>query len=139
MRTVTITRFDTGYDGTFGTLKTDCDFDFECVTIELPWRDNHADLSCIPLGSYLCEYAESPKFHQCYHLREVPGRTDILIHPGNWGGDVSKGFRASVKGCIALGEHFRRIRGQKGVDNSVETLERFEAAMSFQPFVLTIR
>jgi hypothetical protein len=109
------------------------------MSIELPWRDNHAELSCIPLGVYLCEWAVSPKFGECYHVRHVPGRSDILIHPGNWGGDKTKNFRSSVKGCIALGENFRRIRGQKGVDNSVDTVLDFEVNLAHASFMLTIR
>lgn len=137
MKIAVLTRTETSDEGTFGTLVTGSGH--SCVTVELPWRDNLPEISCIPCGVYLCEWAESPKFGECYHLRHVPGRTDILIHEGNWGGDVKMNFRRSVKGCIAPGEELGRIKGQKAVVFSTSALYALEMDLMCRTFTLTIR
>src|SRR5689334_16845612 len=50
-------------------------------TIELPWKDNHAEVSCIPEGSYALVKRYSPKFDWHLMVMNVPGRDLILIHP----------------------------------------------------------
>lgn len=64
-------------------------------TLELPWRDNHAEESCIPAGKYTCALINSPKFEQAWEVVNVPGRSEILFHVGN--------STADTKGCILLG------------------------------------
>ncbi len=63
-------------------------------SIELPWKDNHAQVSCIPEGRYEMVKRFSPKFHRHLLLMDVPRRNDILIHPAN---DALQ----ELKGCIA--------------------------------------
>ena len=65
-----------------------------CRTIELPWRDNYPQVSCIPEGRYQLQTRFSSKFKSHILLRKVPGRKYILIHPAN---DANK----ELKGCIA--------------------------------------
>jgi hypothetical protein len=65
-----------------------------CYTIELPWRDNHTGISCIPEGTYHLVKRYSPAFHWHLHLRDVPGREWILMHPANHA-------LRELKGCIA--------------------------------------
>ena len=67
---------------------------FVCHTIELPWKDNHRSTSCIPEGRYELQKRYSPKFKWHLILKNVPGRSVILIHPAN---DALK----ELKGCIA--------------------------------------
>ena len=84
--------------GTFGVLT----FGTQTVrTLELPWRDNRRQVSCIPPGSYRCSIVKSPKFGRVYHLASVPGRSAILIHSANLAGDVDKGYTTQLQGCIA--------------------------------------
>ena len=65
-------------------------------TLELPWKDNAEDVSCIPTGTYKVILARSPKFGpNIPHVLDVPGRSDILIHPGNTVADIT--------GCICPG------------------------------------
>ena len=65
-------------------------------TLELPWKGNAEDVSCIPNGTYGVILARSPKFGpNIPHVLDVPGRTDILIHPGNTVADIT--------GCICPG------------------------------------
>ena len=63
-------------------------------TLELPWKDNRARVSCIPTGRYELLKRYSPRFQWHLQLADVPGRSDILIHPAN---DAMK----ELKGCIA--------------------------------------
>jgi hypothetical protein len=65
-----------------------------CYTIELPWLGNQRRISCIPEGEYVLQKRFSPKFKWHLHLRNVPGRDFILIHPAN---DAKR----ELLGCIA--------------------------------------
>jgi hypothetical protein len=63
-------------------------------SIELPWKDNHARVSCIPEGKYELAKRWSSKFNRHLQLMNVPQREYILIHPAN---DALK----ELQGCIA--------------------------------------
>ena len=63
-------------------------------SIELPWRDNLAQVSCIPEGRYELVKRWSPKFNRHLQVLNVPHRKFILIHPTN---DAMH----ELKGCIA--------------------------------------
>lgn len=65
-----------------------------CGTIELPWRDNRRNVSCIPEGCYRLELYRSRKFGHCLAVTGIPGRQGILIHPAN---DAAN----ELRGCIA--------------------------------------
>lgn len=65
-----------------------------CYTIELPWLGNQKRISCIPEGEYILQKRFSPKFQWHLHLRNVPGRDLILIHPAN-------DAKMELLGCIA--------------------------------------
>lgn len=153
MRTVTITRAPDGTiddEGTFGKLVTDKDF--KCVTIELPWRDNKPDISCVPKGTYLCTWRFSEKHGLCYWLENVPGRSSCEIHSANVAGDISKGWASQLEGCIAPGKetvlfpggvHPCRDNAQYGVNQSKDTLlalqENLRGPLGQESFMLTIQ
>ena len=63
-------------------------------TIELPWKNNASQVSCIPEGKYALRKRYSLKFGWHLQVMNVPGRQLILIHPAN---DAIK----ELKGCIA--------------------------------------
>ena len=65
-----------------------------CYTIELPWRDNKRQVSCIPEGRYELVRRYSREFGWHLLLKDVPNRSLILVHPAN---DAVK----ELKGCIA--------------------------------------
>ena len=65
-----------------------------CYTIELPWLNNQKRISCVPEGEYVLQKRFSPKFKWHLHLRNVPGRDLILIHPAN-------DAKMELLGCIA--------------------------------------
>jgi hypothetical protein len=63
-------------------------------SIELPWKENLAQVSCIPEGRYELVKRWSLKFGRHLQIMDVPGRELILIHPAN------EALR-ELKGCIA--------------------------------------
>ncbi len=66
------------------------------ATIERPWLDNERNISCIPEGIYDCVPHNGTKFKNVWRLKNVPDRSAILIHVGNYASDVH--------GCIAVGK-----------------------------------
>lgn len=110
-------RNQTGKYGTFGTLilngKT-----FVCHTAELPWKDNLPNVSCIPTGVYKLWPHVSPKFGKCFLVKDVPNRSHILFHVGNFAGDTSLNLRSDSDGCILTGSAVADLRGQTALLNS---------------------
>lgn len=121
--------------GTFGQLRYE---DFACYTLELPWRDNQRNISCIPTGEYDVDIRLSPKYGRIYWVRRVPDRSYILIHSGNWAGDTSKGLKTHVNGCILLGQKKGWLQGQRAILNSRITVRQFMEKLIYEPFTLKI-
>lgn len=147
MKQVKLSRRETGPAGTFGVLYGP-DGSAIFYTGELP-RDagninvpNERGTDCIPAGTYRCEAVESAKFKNVggrgYHVTNVPGRTGILIHPGNWCGDDTKGLKSDVEGCILLGMGIGYMDGQRAVTDSREAVRAFFDIMHGQPFELVV-
>ena len=63
-----------------------------CHTLELPWRHNAQEISCIPAGDYPVVLSNSNRFGPVFRLKDVPGREGILIHVGN--------YLHETRGCI---------------------------------------
>jgi hypothetical protein len=93
MTTLTLIRIHSDLLSTRGVLKFGRRI--LCYTLELPWRSNYKNVSCIPEGSYSCIKAVSPRFGQCLYFRDVPARSGILIHVGN--------SVADTRGCVLVG------------------------------------
>ena len=136
MNKVLIERTETGDTGTFGILKSGSGF--SCYTLELPWHENKTDISCIPTGVYICKYLPSPKHGNCYHVTDVPGRTSVEIHSANWAGDVSRGLKSQLLGCIAIGRSIDTVVDQKGLMSSKDAISAFEADQDKKDFQLEI-
>lgn len=77
-------------------------------TLELPWEDNRRNVSCVPKGVYKVESYYSEKFGECRLLKDVPSRSNILIHPLNTNEDT--------EGCIGVGKGFMDINNDGSVD-----------------------
>ena len=137
MRKATLQRIVTSDEGTFGILTSDTSF--ICHTGELPWRDNEPETSCIPAGTYDCMMQWSNKHQESlYHVLGVPGRDAIEIHPANWMGDKSKGFKCDLLGCIAPGIDQGELDGQQAVLSSGPAVLALERAYNCEGFSLTI-
>jgi hypothetical protein len=111
---------------------------FSCPCLELPWKDNQSNISCIPAGTYMAAWRESRKW-KAFHLKDVPGRSFILIHAGNFAGDVSKGWKTNVLGCILLGTRRGIIKGQRAVLVSRPMVRRFNNALRGRTLRITIQ
>lgn len=135
MKDVLLTRQRTSSQGTFGELSID---GLYFKTGELPDKGNASGLSCIPPGEYDVAWQESPKFGEVYTLQDVPGRSHILIHSGNLCGDVQRGYKSDVEGCILLGHSVGLLNGQEAVISSKSALDDFQDYMKREPFHLKI-
>lgn len=113
--------------GTLGHLVTQRGF--QCYILELPNYDNVRSYSCIPLGDYVVRVRRSPKYGLVFHLTDVEGRQYILMHSGNWAGDVHKGFKTHSKGCLLFGYRRGVMGGQRAVFNSRSAKAGFERHM----------
>lgn len=99
-------------------------------SVEKPWMDNAPNISCIPIGSYLCRMIDSPKFGKVYEVTNVPLRSHILIHPSN--------FASQLKGCIGLGLELAGGLHQNGVLQSQKAVHLLEDEMEGKDFMLRI-
>lgn len=136
MRTATLVRILESDEGTFGVLTLDSGL--RVRSAELPWRGNASRFSCIPTGAYDCVWHESPRFGFCYHLEDVPDRSHILIHRGNFAGDTRLGYKSDVEGCILLGMDVGQLEGQAALLRSRTAIFNFHQALREAPFRLTI-
>lgn len=100
-----------------------------CYTIELPWHNNHPQLSCIPTGTYEFAAYVSPKHGTVWMAHNVPDRSFIEIHPAN--------LASELLGCIGVGDTIGTIDGQPAVLNSRNTFKMLESRLP-DDFMLTI-
>lgn len=129
MRKVTLTRYETGPEGTYSNVITDSGY--AVYGMELPWKGNKANESCIPDGTYECAIVQSPKFGKVYEIKNVPDRTNVLAHPANW--------IRQLLGCLALGRAVGLVLGIKGLMSSKDAIEGFMADLDGEPFTLTVK
>ena len=108
-------------------------------TLELPWRGNLRQRSCIPVGTYQCGLVNSPKFGRVYGVANVPGRSHVLIHSANLAGDVGKGYKSQLQGCISPALKLGRIGGQRAALVSRPALAQLMAWADGKPFTLEIK
>ena len=72
---------------------------FELKTLELPYRNNDPNVSCIPSDEYIVRLTKSQKFGvDLYEVLNVQGRSGIRIHKAN--------YFTELLGCIAVGVQF---------------------------------
>ena len=137
MLVVYLKRFDSTGQGTFGCILNHGEF--LGFTLEPPWKDNKVNESCIPAGEYNCVWHKSPRYGWCYMVIGVDGRSNILIHSGNYGGDTEKGLKTHTKGCILLGRKQGVLGKQKAILVSKPTVRSFWKRMEKKSFKLIIR
>ena len=65
-----------------------------CYSIELPYKSNQKNISCIPEGLYTVKPYMSSKFGDVYIVENVQNRAGILLHPAN-------NALKELQGCIA--------------------------------------
>jgi len=104
--------------GTFGILKIQKEV--FCFTLEPPDTLNTRSESSIPAQQYICKRHISPKFGETFWIKDVPGRSFIMFHWGNW--------IKNTLGCILLGSTILKLKNetnQRGVGNSGNTFKEF--------------
>lgn len=113
-------------------------------SLELPDRGNRSNISCIPIGEYICKIRYSPSFRKyLYCLQNVKNRSYILIHGANFAGDTSLGFQTHLHGCIALGSYKGKAINKFGnkqscIFNSQLAMREFMELMNKETFLLKI-
>lgn len=83
-------------------------------TMELPWKENHNNVSCIPESEYDVIREATSNGHQYPHFRvlNVPGRNGILFHKITYVKDL--------KGCVGIGGAFQDLNGD-GVPDMIQS------------------
>lgn len=104
--------------GRFFVLDSEDFSQFDCPSLELPWKDNQRNVSCIPIGTYQMIKHDSPKFGKCFWLQHVEERSEILIHGAN--------FYTDLRGCMAPGLTLSDLNRDKHIDlvNSKKALTK---------------
>lgn len=102
------------------------------LTLELPDLGNQTNISCIPEGKYKVHRIYSPKFGNCFHVQDVPGRSAILIHRGNYTKDTM--------GCILVGLNHIDIDndGLKDVSDSTAAMNKLLTIITDNEFELYV-
>lgn len=81
---------------------------FECCTLELSYKNNKRNISCIPTGEYKISPRNSKKYGDHYLVENVMMRDYILIHEAN--------YYTQLQGCIGIGQNFYDINNDKNTD-----------------------
>lgn len=104
---------------------------FECKTLELAWKNNQRQISCIPVGTYAVKKHNSPSKGLCFQVQNVPDRSHILLHSGS--------FYIDTLGCILLGKDFIDLNndGLTDITHSKLTIQKLLSIMPDE-FELTI-
>jgi hypothetical protein len=96
---------------------------FQCFTLELPWLENEANVSCIPKGTYKAFKRISQRNGSVFELRNVPQRSSIQCHGGN--------YTRQIQGCILVGSSVTFLDADTipDVTNSKDTLAKLLALL----------
>ena len=100
-------------------------------SLELPYLENHQNISCIPEGEYECEKIYSRKHGECFWIKDVSERSNILIHAGNYAAEkmiLERAINLNLRkvdtlGCILVGMTF----GDLNEDGNLDTVDSKKA------------
>ena len=109
-----ITRLEFGENETIGVLQL-----FGkvlCYTLELHWKDNQTDISCIPKGKYKCIIAKY-KDKDRWLIQDVPNRIGIFVHEGN--------VHSETTGCVLIGSGIGYLNDDRAVLGSGSAMYEF--------------
>lgn len=157
MKKATVIRVD-DIRQTLGVMNVD-NGGFVSKSLELPWKNNDNNISCIPIGKYTCKYTRSPRMSvehltrwlkknvgkteaDCpeseknvytYEIMNVPKRGGVRIHSAN--------YFHQLRGCIALGNAAKDMDmdGCDDISHSGQTIKAFEKYMNYEDFELEIK
>ena len=102
--------------------KLHADGTFLCYSLELPWKDNAKDVSCVPSGHYSGFVRTDGTRGWRIELKAVPKRGNIQIHVGNYPSDIL--------GCVLVGTSYstNMVSNSKAARDKLK--EVYEAAGS---------
>lgn len=102
-------------------------------TIERPWLQNQVNISCIPEGYYTFKphgwRGENVRFERMWEIENVPDRSAILIHNGNYIQDVT--------GCVAVGMDLNSDKDM--VLNSNKAISRLRSLIGAQGGIIEVK
>jgi len=138
MRTAKLVRSKDDGTQTIGRLYCyDSDSATTFDTLELAWKGNQHDISCIPVTTndspYTVKWTYSPRHGKfTYEITNVPDRTGIRFDVAN--------FAKQLLGCCALGIGYGDINSDGEIDilNSKKANDRFNAFFGEKDFQLTV-
>ena len=92
-------------------------------TLELAWKKNAKQISCIPKGIYKVRKRTSAKYGEHFHILNVPNRDFVLIHHGN--------YHTDILGCILVGKGLADINkdGRLDVTGSRQAMKEILTVM----------
>jgi hypothetical protein len=126
--TIVLQRLTTSDEGTFGALLVNGRPYY--VTLELPWKNNQKDISCVPPGTYKATRMFSEKFKKVvFVLHNVSGRDLIEFHIGN--------SIENTNGCILLGSEFNKT--EYAIVDSRVAFDDFMIRMPAEGFEVVIK
>lgn len=102
-------------------------------SIERPWLDNRANVSCYPEGQYVAKWlarSGSGRYKRVWHIQDVPGRSGILWHTGN--------LVRHSKGCTLPGLKHGALGGLPAVLSSGPGLNSMRRELEGQDFLLIV-
>lgn len=105
---------------------------FNCKVLELAWKNNQKNISCIPKGLYKVKPHYSEKFGKVYWVQDVENRSYIYFHVGNYYKDTL--------GCLLVGDSYSDINkdGYLDVINSRKTLDKMLKFLENKEMLLSI-
>lgn len=115
---------------TLGVLRVGKDIFY---TIEKPWLQNQQNVSCIPEGFYTFKphgwRDEDVRFERVWEIENVPNRSAILMHIGNYVQDII--------GCVAVGTELNSSSDM--VVNSKVAIDKLRSLIGFEGGIIEIK
>lgn len=106
----------------------------EMVTLELPYKGNQKNISCIPIGVYQMKKRPSQKTYlkSSFEVLNVPGRSNIIFHEGNSTNDT--------RGCILVGTSYGvSDTGKPTITNSRRAMLKLMNLLTEEVYDLVVR
>lgn len=128
---LTLTRYHSDSQVTLGVHKFEGLDHPPIFTLENPWRDNKENVSCIPVGNYRCAPFSGEKYQNVYQVLDVPDRTFVLHHWGN--------YTRNTKGCILSGLGVEPSRPEPMITHSMDAINLMRRIIGDQEFDYEVR
>lgn len=129
MKTVVLQRAWADERATLGMLSIMGEPHDPIFTLENPLRTTVID-NRIPAGQYICAPYSGTIHKDVYIIQNIPGRTAILIHPGNTEKDT--------EGCVLVGLSASCENNEPVIEGSRKAMEYFREIIGNESFNLIV-